>query len=261
MQNPVYVYGGNLPTGPPSTVAAPVPIYLTARPWQAAYMNPTLPPGATPPFNFNTLIPTTKSDDNSNPPMHNVQHPMAAAVQGGYRPANPVPIRFYDPNINPLAAQANPMNKSRSSEKESKSNSTAISSGHHQHVEKLRSSASNQQHWKSGKNKRVRTIFTPDQLTKLEKEFDQQQYMVGAQRLYLANTLKLSEAQVKVWFQNRRIKWRKDQIKRRHTTASNANHQNTSLTSVSASIDAQSTSSNGSSNPQSSSRSSTSSNS
>lgn len=61
----------------------------------------------------------------------------------------------------------------------------------------------------SGKSKRVRTIFTPDQLERLELEFERQQYMVGPERLQLADTLSLSEAQVKVWFQNRRIKWRK----------------------------------------------------
>ncbi|XP_054734272.1 homeobox protein Hox-B1a [Anastrepha obliqua] len=62
------------------------------------------------------------------------------------------------------------------------------------------------------KNKRVRTIFTPEQLERLEAEFERQQYMVGPERLYLAHTLQLTEAQVKVWFQNRRIKWRKHHL-------------------------------------------------
>jgi len=51
------------------------------------------------------------------------------------------------------------------------------------------------------KSKRVRTIFTPEQLERLETEFERQQYMVGTGRHYLAATLNLSEAQVKVWFQ------------------------------------------------------------
>lgn len=59
------------------------------------------------------------------------------------------------------------------------------------------------------KSKRVRTIFTPEQLERLETEFERQQYMVGSGRHYLASTLNLTEAQVKVWFQNRRIKYRK----------------------------------------------------
>ncbi|CAG5075704.1 Similar to not2: Homeobox protein not2 (Xenopus laevis) [Cotesia congregata] len=60
-----------------------------------------------------------------------------------------------------------------------------------------------------GKTKRVRTIFTAEQLERLEGEFARTQYMVGPERLYLAHSLRLTEAQVKVWFQNRRIKWRK----------------------------------------------------
>ncbi|XP_039397443.1 homeobox protein not2-like [Mauremys reevesii] len=65
---------------------------------------------------------------------------------------------------------------------------------------------------KSGKSKRVRTIFTSEQLARLEKEFARQQYMVGTERCLLASALHLTEEQVKVWFQNRRIKWRKQSL-------------------------------------------------
>ncbi|OXB63014.1 hypothetical protein ASZ78_003109 [Callipepla squamata] len=65
---------------------------------------------------------------------------------------------------------------------------------------------------KAGKAKRVRTIFTSDQLARLEKEFARQQYMVGTERCLLASALHLTEEQVKVWFQNRRIKWRKQSL-------------------------------------------------
>ncbi len=40
--------------------------------------------------------------------------------------------------------------------------------------------------WKQGKSKRVRTIFTPEQLERLEAEFERQQYMVGTERSVLS---------------------------------------------------------------------------
>ncbi|KAJ7988861.1 hypothetical protein DPEC_G00313580 [Dallia pectoralis] len=65
---------------------------------------------------------------------------------------------------------------------------------------------------KGGKFKRMRTSFTNEQLDRLEKEFARQQYMVGSERFLLATALQLTEVQVKVWFQNRRIKWRKQSL-------------------------------------------------
>lgn len=72
------------------------------------------------------------------------------------------------------------------------------------------------------KVKRVRTIFTAEQLERLEAEFARQQYMVGPERLYLAAALNLTEAQVKVWFQNRRIKWRKQYMEQQHARLAGA---------------------------------------
>ncbi|OTF81756.1 retinal homeobox protein Rx2-like protein, partial [Euroglyphus maynei] len=56
------------------------------------------------------------------------------------------------------------------------------------------------------KPKRIRTAFSPGQLLKLEQAFEKNHYVVGNERKQLANHLGLSETQVKVWFQNRRTK-------------------------------------------------------
>ncbi|CAL4179261.1 unnamed protein product, partial [Meganyctiphanes norvegica] len=61
------------------------------------------------------------------------------------------------------------------------------------------------------KPKRIRTAFSPSQLLKLEQAFEKNQYVVGAERKTLAQTLNLSETQVKVWFQNRRTKHKRVQ--------------------------------------------------
>ncbi|KAL3069757.1 hypothetical protein niasHS_015991 [Heterodera schachtii] len=61
------------------------------------------------------------------------------------------------------------------------------------------------------KKKRFRTSFSGWQLTALEAQFHVQQYLVGEQRAHFAEQLGLGPTQVKVWFQNRRIRFRKDQ--------------------------------------------------
>ncbi|CAH2097022.1 unnamed protein product [Euphydryas editha] len=58
------------------------------------------------------------------------------------------------------------------------------------------------------KRKKPRTSFTRMQIAELEKRFHKQKYLASAERASLAKTLKMTDAQVKTWFQNRRTKWR-----------------------------------------------------
>lgn len=58
--------------------------------------------------------------------------------------------------------------------------------------------------------RKSRTVFTDLQLRILEKTFSEQKYLDTSSRAKLAQTLGLNETQVKTWFQNRRMKWKKE---------------------------------------------------
>ncbi|KAM8927614.1 homeobox protein BarH-like 2 [Pelodytes ibericus] len=63
------------------------------------------------------------------------------------------------------------------------------------------------------KPRRSRTIFTEVQLMGLEKKFQKQKYLSTPDRLDLAQSLGLTQLQVKTWYQNRRMKWKKIVLK------------------------------------------------
>ncbi|XP_035518903.1 NK3 homeobox 3 [Morone saxatilis] len=63
-----------------------------------------------------------------------------------------------------------------------------------------------------GTKKRSRAAFSHAQVYELERRFNVQRYLSGPERADLAEALKLTETQVKIWFQNRRYKTKRRQM-------------------------------------------------
>ena len=83
------------------------------------------------------------------------------------------------------------------------------------------------------RKKKTRTVFSRNQVFQLESTFDMKRYLSSSERSSLASSLQLTETQIKIWFQNRRNKWKRQlasEIEANNTGAptviqSNNNHQ------------------------------------
>jgi hypothetical protein len=60
---------------------------------------------------------------------------------------------------------------------------------------------------------RIRIVYTKEQLRSLEEEFGKNRFLTPEVRQYLANSLTISEKQVKIWYINRRQKDRRQKTK------------------------------------------------
>uniref|UniRef100_A0A3Q0QXT9 Homeobox domain-containing protein n=1 Tax=Amphilophus citrinellus TaxID=61819 RepID=A0A3Q0QXT9_AMPCI len=65
-----------------------------------------------------------------------------------------------------------------------------------------------------------RAVFSEEQRKELERTFRRQKYISKTDRNKLAANLSLKESQVKIWFQNRRMKWRNCKEKEVHNIRS-----------------------------------------
>uniref|UniRef100_A0A914VJ65 Homeobox domain-containing protein n=1 Tax=Plectus sambesii TaxID=2011161 RepID=A0A914VJ65_9BILA len=74
---------------------------------------------------------------------------------------------------------------------------------------KTRSPCMSSDFQKTLKKKKARTTFSGRQIFELEKQFEIKKYLSSSERGELAKLLNVTETQVKIWFQNRRTKWKK----------------------------------------------------
>lgn len=64
--------------------------------------------------------------------------------------------------------------------------------------------------------RKPRVLFSQGQVYELERRFKQQKYLSAPEREHLANALKLTANQVKIWFQNKRYKCKKQALENKN---------------------------------------------
>lgn len=90
---------------------------------------------------------------------------------------------------------------------QSKSDTKESSTVHSKELKRLKGKAGREK----VRKKKARTTFTGRQIFELEKQFKEKKYLTATERSDMASLLNVTETQVKIWFQNRRTKWKKQE--------------------------------------------------